>query len=124
MKPLTKAEEQIMQVLWKKEKGFLKEIIENCSDPKPHSNTIATILKILVEKGYVEYETHGRNNLYKPRLGKEEYMKRSIDQLVKGYFEGSLFKLVSQLLTDHKLTADELEELMKQIRFEKNNSKQ
>ena len=55
-----------MQVLWKLGKGFLKEIIESTPEPKPHSNTIATILKILVEKGFVEYSVHGRNNLYKP----------------------------------------------------------
>ena len=122
MKPLTKAEERVMQVLWKIEKGFLKEIIENSPDPKPHSNTIATIINILIEKGYVEYETHGRNNLYWSRLSKDEYGKRIIDQLVKGYFEGSPFKLMLHLLSHHKLTADELEELMKQIRLEKNNS--
>ena len=123
MKPLTKAEERVMQVLWRIEKGFLKEIIENSPDPKPHSNTIATVVNILVEKGYVEYETHGRNNLYKPRISKEEYAKKSINQILEGYFEGSYFKLVSQLLNGHKLTAEELDELTKLIRTEKNNSK-
>lgn len=124
MKPLTKAEERVMQVLWKIEKGFLKEIVENSPDPKLHSNSIATIVNILIEKGYVEYETHGRNNLYWPLLSKDEYGKRIVDQLVKGYFEGSPLKLMLHLLSYHKLTADELEELMKQIRLEKNNSKQ
>ncbi len=123
MKPLTKAEERVMQVLWRIEKGFLKEIIENSPDPKPHSNTIATVVNILVEKGYVEYETHGRNNLYKPRISKEEYAKKSINQILEGYFEGSYFKLVSQLLNGHKLTSEELDELTKLIRTEKNNSK-
>ena len=123
MKPLTKAEERVMQVLWRIEKGFLKEIIENSPDPKPHSNTIATVVNILVEKGYVEYETHGRNNLYKPPISKEEYAKKSINQILEGYFEGSYFKLVSQLLNGHKLTAEELDELTKLIRTEKNNSK-
>ncbi len=123
MKPLTKAEERVMQVLWRIEKGFLKEIIENCPDPKPHSNTIATVVNILVEKGFVEYETYGRNNLYKPRISKEEYAKKSINQILEGYFEGSHFKLVSQLLNGHKLTAEELDELIKLIRIEKNNSK-
>ncbi len=59
IRSLTKSEEQVMQVLWKLGKGFLKEIIESTPDPKPHSNTIATILKILVEKGFVEYSVHG-----------------------------------------------------------------
>lgn len=123
MKPLTKAEERVMQVLWKIEKGFLKEIIENSPNPKPHSNTISTVVNILVEKGFVEYETHGRNNLYKPRISKEEYAIKSINQILEGYFEGSHFKLVSQLLNGHMLSAEELDELIKLIRIEKNNSK-
>ncbi|HZZ74562.1 MAG TPA: BlaI/MecI/CopY family transcriptional regulator, partial [Puia sp.] len=71
-KTLTKAEEQVMQVLWKLGKGFLKEIIDSTPDPKPHSNTIATILKILVEKGFVDYTIHGRNNQYRPLISQAE----------------------------------------------------
>lgn len=121
IKPLTKAEEQVMQVLWKQEQGFLKEILKHCPEPRPHSNTVATILKILVEKGFVDYETQGRNNLYKARISKEDYGKKSINQLVKGYFEGSPAKLVSQFVTDNKLSVEELEALLKQIRSSKNN---
>lgn len=120
MKPLTKAEEQVMLVLWKLGKGFLKDIIDLTPDPKPHSNTIATLLKILVEKGYVEYEVQGRNNCYRPRIGKTEYGKKSINQLVKGYFEGSPAKLVSQFVNDNKLSQQELEELLQQIKTAKN----
>lgn len=121
MKPLTKAEEQVMQVLWQQGQGFLKDIVENSPDPKPHSNTIATMLKILVEKGFVEYETQGRNNLYKPRISKSEYGKKSINQLVKGYFENSPAKLVSQFVSDNKLSLDELETLLQQIKNAKNS---
>jgi len=121
MKTLTKAEEQIMQVLWKQKQGFLKDIVENCPDPKPHPNTVATILKILVEKGFVEFHTQGRNNLYRPAISKTEYGKKSINQLVKGYFEGSPAKLVSQFVSDNKLSMEELEELLQQIRNSKNN---
>jgi BlaI family penicillinase repressor len=120
MKPLTKAEEQVMQVLWKLGRGFLKEIIEGTADPKPHSNTIATILKILVEKGFVEYEIQGRNNLYRPKISKTEYGKKSINNLVKGYFEGSAVKLVSQFVNDNKISLQELEELLQQIKSSKN----
>ncbi|MEO6001325.1 MAG: BlaI/MecI/CopY family transcriptional regulator [Chitinophagaceae bacterium] len=122
MKPLTKGEEQIMQVLWKLEKGFLKDIVDNTSDPKPHPNTIATLLKILVEKGYVSYEIQGRNNLYQPVVSKGEYGKRSINQLVKGYFEGSPAKLVSHFVNDNKLSMEELEMLLQQIRTAKKNN--
>ena len=120
-KTLTKAEEQVMQVLWKLGKGFLKEIIESTPEPRPHSNTIATILKILVEKGFVEYSIHGRNNLYKPMVSQAEYGKKSVNQLIKGYFDGSPARLVSQFISDHKLSEAELEQLLQQIQTAKNN---
>ena len=119
-KTLTKAEEQVMQVLWKLGKGFLKEIIETTPEPRPHSNTIATILKILVEKGFVEYIVHGRNNLYKPLVSQAEYGKKSVNQLIKGYFDGSPAQLVSQFISDQKLSEAELEQLLQQIQSAKN----
>lgn len=109
-----------MQVLWKLKQGFLKDIVDNSPEPKPHSNTIATILKILVEKGFVEYDVQGRNNIYKPKVSKAEYGKKSINNLVKGYFEGSPAKLVSQFVSDNKLSVEELEALLQQIRSSKN----
>jgi BlaI family penicillinase repressor len=120
VKTLTKAEEQVMQVLWKLGKGFLKEIIETTSEPRPHSNTIATILKILVEKGFVEYSVHGRNNLYEPLISQAEYGKKSVNQLIKGYFDGSPARLVSQFISDQKLSEAELEQLLQQIQSAKN----
>jgi predicted transcriptional regulator len=122
MKSLTKSEEQVMQVLWKLKQGFLKDVVENTPDPKPHSNTVATILKILIDKGFVEYDVQGRNNIYRPRISKAEYGKKSINTLVKGYFEGSPAKLVSQFVTDNKLSVEELEALLQQIRSSKNNN--
>lgn len=122
MKSLTKAEEQVMQVLWKLKQGFLKDIVENSPDPRPHSNTIATILKILVEKGFVEYDVQGRNNIYRPKISKGEYGKKTVNNLVKGYFEGSPAKLVSQFVSDNKLTIEELEALLEQIRSSKNSN--
>ncbi|MBC7902039.1 MAG: BlaI/MecI/CopY family transcriptional regulator [Gemmatimonadaceae bacterium] len=119
-KTLTKAEESVMQVLWKLRQGFLKDIIDATPEPKPHSNTIATILKILIEKGFVTYEVQGRNNLYKTLIGKTEYGKKSINQLVKGYFEGSPAKLVSQFVSDNKISVEDLEELLKQVKSSKN----
>ncbi len=116
MKSLTKTEEQVMQVLWKLQQGFLKDILENSPEPKPHSNTVATILKILVEKGFVGYETQGRNNLYKPKVSKVEYGKKTVNQIVNGYFEGSPARLVSQFVNDNKLSNEELEALLQQIK--------
>ncbi len=122
MKSLTKSEEQIMQVLWKLKQGFLKDILDNSPDPRPHSNTIATILKILVEKGFVEYDVQGRNNIYRPKISKADYGKKSINNLVKGYFEGSPAKLVSQFVSDNKLSVEELEALLQQIRSSKSHN--
>lgn len=118
-KPLTKAEEQVMMVLWKLGKGFLKDVLEQTPEPKPHSNTVATLLKILVEKGYVQVDVQGRNNCYKPRISKTEYGRKSANQLLKGYFEGSPTKLISQFVNDNKLSLKELEELLQQIRSSK-----
>jgi BlaI family penicillinase repressor len=122
-KQLTKAEEQVMLVLWKLGQGFLKDVIENSPEPVPHSNTLATILKILVEKGFVEYEVKGRNNLYKPTIAKEEYGKKTINSLVKGYFEGSPAKLVSHFVSDNRISVQELEALLQQIKSTKKSAK-
>jgi BlaI family transcriptional regulator, penicillinase repressor len=120
MKPLTKAEEQVMQVLWKLGQGFLKDITDQQPEPRSHSNTIATILKILSEKKMVDYEVQGRNNLYRPLVSREEYGKRSAQLLVKGYFDGSPAKLVSQFVSDNKLSLEELEALLQQIKSSQN----
>lgn len=109
MKPLTKAEEQLMQVLWKTGPGFLKAIVEACEEPRPHSNTVATLLKILAEKGYVDVDPQGRNNLYKARISREDYGRKSIQQVVKGYFDSSPALLVTQLLLDNKISLEELD---------------
>lgn len=123
IKMLTKAEEQVMQVLWKLEQGFLKDVVENSPEPTPHSNTVATILKILIEKGFVKYLIQGRNNLYIPKISKEEYGKKTMNQLVKGYFENSPAKLVSQFISDNKLSVEELENLLQQIKSSKTKDK-
>jgi len=121
MKSLTKAEEQVMQILWQLKHGFLKDIMDKMPAPKPHSNTVATILKILIDKGFVNFEVQGRNNLYKPAVSKTEYGKKSINQLVKGYFEGSPAKLVSHFVNENKLSQQELEALLEQIKNAKNH---
>jgi predicted transcriptional regulator len=120
MKSLTKAEEQVMQMLWELNQGFLKDIMDKMPEPKPHSNTVATILKILIEKGFVNYEVQGRNNLYKSAVSKTEYGQKSINQLVKGYFEGSPAKLLSHFVNENKLSQEDLEALLQQIKNAKN----
>ncbi len=123
MKPLTKAEEQVMQVLWKLENAFLREVVEAMPVPKPHQNTVATLLKILVEKEFVKITVISRHHQYTPAVSKEEYSKRSMKQLVKGYFEGNFSNVVSFLVKENNITVDELETLLKQIRKQQNQTK-
>ncbi len=116
IEPLTKAEEQVMQVLWSLGKGFLKDIVEAMPDPKPHSNTVATLLKILVEKKFVDTETFGRMHQYYPLVSKQAYSNNSLSGLVKGYFGGSYAQAVSFLVAENKLSVEELELLLQQLK--------
>ena len=123
MKPLTKAEEQVMQVLWKLGPSFLRDIVETMPAPKPHQNTVATLLKILVEKEFAAVNVMGRQHQYYTLLSKEDYSKRSMKQLVKGYFEGSFSNVVSFLVKENNISVEELEGLLQQIKKQQNNRK-
>lgn len=116
MKTLTKAEEQVMMVLWKLGNGLLMEIVEQMPEPKPHKNTVATILKILVEKEFVRVENMGRIHKYHPAVMKDAYSKTSLTSLAKGYFEGSFSNVVSFLVDEKKLSVQDLELLLKQLK--------
>ncbi|MEO8583024.1 MAG: BlaI/MecI/CopY family transcriptional regulator [Flavitalea sp.] len=116
MKPLTKAEEMVMKVLWKKQTGLLMEIVELMPAPKPHKNTVATILKILVEKGFVDIENLGRVHRYFPIVSKEEYSNAALSGMAQGYFNGSYTDIVSFLVDEKKLSIKELELLLKELK--------
>jgi predicted transcriptional regulator len=113
---LTKAEEQIMQVIWKLDKAFLREIIEALPNPKPHNNTVATILKILVEKEFVGINTFGRMHQYYPLVAKDTYSKSTLKTIVKSYFEGNYSNAVSFMVKENGLSIEELELLLKQLK--------
>jgi predicted transcriptional regulator len=119
MRPLTKAEEQIMQTIWRLEKAFLKDIVEAQPEPRPHSNTVATILKILVDKGFVGITPIGRVHQYYPLVSKAEYSSNSIRNLVEGYFEGSFSDAVSFMVKQKDISVKELELLLQQIKNKK-----
>lgn len=116
MKTLTKAEEQVMKVVWKLNNGLLMEIVENMPAPQPHKNTVATILKTLVEKGFIEVENIGRIHRYHPMVSKEQYSKNTLTNVAKGYFDGSFSKVISFLVEEDKLSVEDLELLLKQLR--------
>ena len=116
MKVLTKAEEQIMQVIWKLEKAFLRDIMDEITEPKPHNNTVATIIKILVDKEFVGITVFGRTHQYHPLVTKEAYSKTTMKSFVKGYFEGSFSNAVSFMVKEKNLSVDDLEMLLKELK--------
>jgi BlaI family penicillinase repressor len=120
-KSLTKAEEQIMQVLWKLENAFLREILEALPSPKPHQNTVATILKILMEKDFVGIEVFGRTHRYFPKVSKETYSRSTIKNVVRKYFEGSFSEAVSFMVKENNLSVEDLEMLVKQLKKKSKN---
>ncbi len=116
MKTLTKAEEQVMMVLWKLGSGLLMEIVEAMPEPQPHKNTVATILKILAEKEFVRVESLGRIHRYHPAVSKEAYSKNTLTGVAKSYFDGSFSNVVSFLVDEKKLSVQDLELLLKQLK--------
>lgn len=123
MKTLTRAEEEIMQSLWNLKKGFVKEIIEGLPNPKPHYNTVSTIIGILVDKGFVRYKAYGRSYQYYPVISKEEYSKRTMKKYLKGYFDGSFSNMVSFFANQKDVDLQEVESLLKEIRKSKKGGK-
>jgi BlaI family penicillinase repressor len=116
MKTLTKAEEQVMQVIWKIKEGFIRDIMEAIPAPKPHQNTVATILKILVDKEFVGVKVFGRQHQYYPLLSKDAYSKASMKSLVKSYFGGSFSEAVSFMVKENTISLEDLETLLQQLK--------
>lgn len=113
---LTKAEEQVMQAIWQHDKAYLKDVIETMPAPQPHSNTVATLLKILIDKGYVKAESFGRNNLYSAVVSKNDYSRNSMLRLVTNYFNGSFSNAVSFLVDQKQLSVTDLELLLNELK--------
>lgn len=119
MKTLTRAEEQVMKVLWKLGGGLLMEIVEAMPAPQPHKNTIATILLTLREKGFVRVENIGRIHRYHPIILKDAYSKATLVNFANGYFAGSFRNVVSFLVEKDKLSVSDLEVLLKELKKSK-----
>jgi len=115
MKVLTKAEEQIMQILWKLEKGFVKDILEHLPKPKPAYNTVSTIVRILEKKGFVSHTAYGNTHEYYPVLSKEEYTRKFLKRFVENYFSDSFKEMVSFFAKEKDMSISELEDTMRLI---------
>lgn len=118
MRELTRAEEQVMQVLWEIEKGFVKDILERFNDPKPAYNTVSTIVRILQDKGFVSHKAYGRTHEYYPVISKNEYRKSHMSNFVKDYFSSSYENMVSFFTQEKKISLREMEEIMKLMQEE------
>jgi len=115
-KQLTKAEEQIMQVLWLLEEAFTKDIIEHLPEPKPHYNTVSTLLRILTDKGFVVAKPVAKSYLFKPLIKKEAYSKKSLKQFIGNYFNGSFSDMVSFFAKEKDISVSELEQVLKEMK--------
>jgi len=114
-KRLTKAEEQIMQVLWNLQEANVKEIIEQLPNPKPAYNTVSTIIRILETKEIVSHKAKGRGYIYFPLIQKGDYSNQSLNKLVDSYFGGSFKSMVSFFVKKNDVDLNELESILKQI---------
>jgi len=119
MQKLAKREEQIMQALWDLEKGFVKEIVELLPDPKPHYNSVSTMVRILVDKGFVAYEAFGKTHRYYPLVSREAYQKTEVKGILGKYFGNSYSKMVAHFAESENISEEELKEIIKMIKNKK-----
>ena len=123
MATLTKAEEKIMKILWKIEKGFINDIIEEFPKPKPPYNSVSTIVRVLVKKEIVSFKKYGNTYEYFPLISKEDYSKSQMGRLIKDYYNNSLKQVVNFFSENEDLDIDEVNEVMKMLNEIKNKKK-
>jgi predicted transcriptional regulator len=120
---LTKAEEQIMQILWEMGEGIVSDIRNTFIDPKPARNTVSTVVRVLEKKGYVGHKAYGNVHLYHPIVSKSEYSKSQLFGLMEGYFNNSFPTMASFFAKEKDLTLKELDELLDDTRRELSKTK-
>src|SRR6187431_2507815 len=119
LKELTRAEDQVMQILWSIGRGVVRDIIDKMPEPKPAYNTVSTIVRILETKGFVDHKAYGKTHEYFPTISKEKYTKFYLNNLLKGYFNGSFQNLVSFFAKENKLDSKAIEKLLEEIKNQK-----
>jgi predicted transcriptional regulator len=112
MEKLTNKEEEILQILWKLEKAFVKDVLQEIKNEQPHYNTLSTIIRNLVDKGYVGYTAYGKTHHYFPIISKEAYRKRFINNAIDNYFNSSYKNVVSFFAKEEKISVEELKEII------------
>lgn len=115
MKKLTNREEELMQIFWERGAMFVKDIVALYDDPKPHFNTISTMVRTLEVKGFVDHEVFGNTHRYFPVISQEQFSKGVLGNVVNRYFENSYKSVVSALIDEEKISVEELEELIRKV---------
>ena len=115
IRALTRAEEEVMQVLWDLKKAFIKDMLFSFEDPKPAYNTVSTIVRILEEKGFIGHKAYGKSHEYYPLITKSDYSKFALKNLTKGYFSNSFKSLLSFMAEEENLSLTDIEEIQKVI---------
>lgn len=119
MSKLTRKEEEVMKILWQIKKGFVKDIIELYPNPKPHYNTLSSLVRLLEEKGFVGHKAYGNTHQYFPLIAKQAYRKTFIKDVVKDYFDNSYKQTVSLFIEEENLSKEDLDELIELIKSKK-----
>ena len=121
MKELTKAEEQVMQLLWKQEKAFVKDLVEEMPDPKPAYNTVSTIVRILEKKGFIGHNAYGKTHEYYPLISRKEYTRSYMKNFMRNYFSGSFQEMVSFFAKEDNMSLTDLDELIDDVKRDLEN---
>ena len=119
MNTLTKAEEQVMQILWDEKEGFVKELLQKFPEPRPAYNTVSTIIRILEKKGFVDHKSFGKSHQYYPLVSREQYRTERFSYLMKDYFNNSMKQVLSHFGSSGSLNlkeADEIIQMMEEIK--------
>ena len=119
MQKLAKREEQIMQACWHLETAFIKDIIAELPEPKPHYNSVATMVRILEEKGFLDHETFGNTFRYYPVVSKDQYQKHAFDDMVRQYFNNSYPRMLAYFAKEQKISKEEINEILEIIKSQK-----
>ncbi|WP_432713608.1 BlaI/MecI/CopY family transcriptional regulator [Pedobacter sp.] len=120
IKDLTKAEEQLMQIIWQLDKCFVKDVMDHLPEPKPAYNTVSTIIRILETKGFVDHHAIGKAHQYYPLISKEDYKRYATSKLLDNYFENSVESMFSFFVKEEKLDLSDVDEILKMINKMKN----
>jgi BlaI family penicillinase repressor len=123
IKELTKAEEQIMRILWQLKEAIVKDVIDLMPEPKPAYNTVSTVIRVLENKGFIDHKAYGNSYVYFPAISEEVYKNFAFDKVMNNYFSNSYSSLVSFLVKEKNLSINELEELTNLAEKLKNKEK-